>query len=301
MPEPIPYGPQQPIIPPPGLSVPARPRVGAPVVASGNAAPPAGPPPSAPFQPVAFERTPPGQEADPEMVQRSRLSDFFFGMANSQSPSFFGAIGAGGQAMNAADRQRRSEGRDDRRLSAEENYRAAQIETQNAQLALEANPESPANLARAAAARAQEMTARAHMMTAQRGPQAQTALVESEGPDGQRTPGILNMQTGQISPLPSGVITPQAQQRQDELFRRIRQEAAGIADRSVTARMRSDPMFAMDPHAQENLRQTITDNEMRAQMQLLQSRGRPTPATAAPAAPVPTGGAYDIRGNPITR
>jgi hypothetical protein len=292
--EPLPLPP----IPPPSMLS----RVGAPVVASGNVVPRPTTlqnTPMAPYQPVEYQRQAAPAAADPDETQRQRLADFFFGMANSQSPSFFGAIGQAGQALSAGDRQRATEVRESRRAQAEENYRAAQIAVDNAKIALERDPNSPANLARAAQARAQEVTARAALARASqadREPQGQTALVET--PAG---PAVLNLQNNTLRPLPEGVITPQMQQRRDALEQQRRTAAENLYRQSLalnpTASMTMTPDQIAANAAAFGERAVL---EFRRSL----SQGR-NPSEQAPgatsSAAAPTGTTYDITGRPINR
>ncbi len=268
-----------PIILPPG----AQSRVGAPVVASGNNAPrptTLQATPMAPYVPVEYQRQAPTERASPEELDRQRLSDFFFGMANSQSPSFFGAIGQAGQALSAADRQRDTAAREDRRTQAEENYRSAQIAVQNAQIALERDPNSPANIARLATAQAQLTSAEASLINARRGPQApqaQTTLVETSA-----GPAVLNMQTNTLSPLPAGVITPQMQQRRDTLIQTINQNANTHARQGLADAQRTNPTLGLDENARNREYQRLYDNYMLTQRPLLERLGAPLPPAPAP-------------------
>ena len=270
---------------PPG----AQARVGAPVVASGNNAPrPTTLQGSSftPYAPVEYQRQEAPPEMAPEMTQRQRLADFFFGMANSQSPSFFGAIGQAGQALSAGDRQRATEARANRAAQAEENYRAAQIAVENAKLALEQNPDSPANVARLATAEAQRTSARAALINAQRGPQApqdQTVLVETTA-----GPGILNMRTNTITSLPAGTITPQMQQRRDAQINGIQTLAARQGENAVqaaqTVARNAMPPRTLTPDEEATTYRTAYDRVITQNRPMLERLGAPLPA-AAPAAP----------------
>lgn len=283
-----------PMILPPG----AQSSVGAPVVASGNNVPrptTLQATPMAPYQPVEYQRQSAMPAADPDETQRQRLADFFFSMAGSQSPSFFGAIGQAGQALSAADRQRRTEAREDRRSQAEENFRAAQIAVDNAKIALERDPNSPANIARLATAQAQLTSAEASLINARRGPQApqaQTTLVETS-----TGPAILNMQTNTLSPLPAGVITQQMQQRRDALIGRITNEAAVLGERAYESASRD---ITLSQAQRNEIRQTAVRQHMENNRALLERLGAPLPA--APAAPGSTTGTlYDVQGRPINQ
>jgi hypothetical protein len=260
---------------PPG----AQARVGAPVVASGNNAPrPMTLQNSSftPYTPVEYQRQEAPPEMAPEMTQRQRLADFFFGLANSQSPSFFGAIGQAGQALSAGDRQRATAAREDRRAQAEENFRAAQIAVENAKLAQEREP-TPANIARLATAQAQLTSAEASLINARRGPQApqaQTTLVETSA-----GPAILNMQTNTLSPLPAGVITPQMQQRRDALIGRITNEAAVLGERAYESASRD---ITLSQAQRNEIRQTAVRQHMENNRALLERLGAPLPPAPAP-------------------
>lgn len=217
---------------PSDLSVPAmilppgaQARIGAPVVASGNNVPrPMTLQNSSftPYTPVEYQRQEAPPEMAPEMTQRQRLADFFFGMANSQSPSFFGAIGQAGQALSAADRQRATAAREDRRTQVEENYRAAQIAVENAKLAQEREP-TPANIARLATAQAQVDSARAALIRAQREPTSDPGRMVipnsefvSDGRVYQRT------QTGQTVPVMGANNQPMTEEQYGRISNRAR-------------------------------------------------------------------------------
>ncbi len=290
---------------PSDLSVPAmilppgaQARIGAPVVASGNNVPrPMTLQNSSftPYTPVEYQRQEAPPEMAPEMTQRQRLADFFFGMANSQSPSFFGAIGQAGQALSAADRQRATETRANRTAQAEENYRAAQIALQNRQLAAQADPNHPRTIIELAKAQADVDSARARLIAAQRppqAPQAQTTLVETSA-----GPAILNMQTNTLSPLPAGVITPQMQQRRDALIGRITNEAAVLGERAYESASRD---ITLSQAQRNEIRQTAVRQHMENNRALLERLGAPLPA-AAPAPGATTGTLYDVQGRPINQ
>lgn len=233
-----------------------------------------------PYTPVEYQRQEAPPEMAPEMTQRQRLADFFFGMANSQSPSFFGAIGQAGQALSAGDRQRATETRANRTAQAEENYRAAQIALQNRQLAAQADPNHPRTIIELAKAQADVDSARARLIAAQRPPQApqdQTVLVETSA-----GPAVLNMRTNTLSPLPAGVITQQMQQRRDTLIQTINQNANTHARQGLADAQRTNPTLGLDENARNREYQRLYDNYMLTQRPLLERLGAPLPPAPAP-------------------
>jgi hypothetical protein len=68
--------------------------------------------------------------------------NFFFSMAASRNPSFFGQLGEAGQALSQADRTARAEALQERRLDVEAAYRAAQESREARRLASEEDPTS---------------------------------------------------------------------------------------------------------------------------------------------------------------
>lgn len=67
-----------------------------------------------------------GERPSQEDRGRESLMNFFFSMAASRNPSFFGQLGEAGQALAQADRAARTEARQERQLDVEAAYRAAQ-------------------------------------------------------------------------------------------------------------------------------------------------------------------------------
>lgn len=193
--------------PPPAARARSGTAVVTPSAGSGvPAAPPAAPPATLAQSPLS-QRTPP-LEAEPGQ----RMMEFGLAMLASRSPHFGQTVGEAGQAVIAGDRTRRQENREQQKADTEQQFREAYIRVQETQLALEAEPGSPANLARAATARAALMRAEADMMTARRGPAPQFQELE----DG----SVENMQTGQRRERPEGVRSAAYAARRDAIEER---------------------------------------------------------------------------------
>ena len=179
--------------PPPAARARSSTAVVTPSAGSGVAtAPPA--PLQLPASAPPSKRTPP-LEAEPGQ----RMMEFGLAMLASRSPHFGQTVGEAGQAVIASDRNRRTENREQQKADTEQQFREAYVRVQETQLALEIEPRTPANLARAATARAALMRAEADMMTARRGPAPQ--LMEVRGANGS---SIYNMATGETRALPPG-------------------------------------------------------------------------------------------------
>lgn len=136
----------------------------APVVTDGAAAATSPTTPQAQADSLSRLRNLIGGGERPSMEDRGRenLMNFFFSMAASRNPSFFGQLGEAGQQLARADAAARAEALQERRLDIEAGYRAMQAENQLRELQQYENPGSPryrlieaqiANL-RASAARA---------------------------------------------------------------------------------------------------------------------------------------------------
>lgn len=83
-----------------------------------------------------------GEQPSQEDRGREALMNFFFSMAASRNPSFFGQLGEAGQALSQADRTARAEALQERRLDVEAAYRAAQESREARRLASEEDPTS---------------------------------------------------------------------------------------------------------------------------------------------------------------
>jgi hypothetical protein len=136
----------------------------APVVTDGAAAATSPTTPQAQADSLARLRDLIGGGDRPTLEDRGRenLMNFFFSMAASRNPSFFGQLGEAGQQLARADAAARAEALQERRLDIEAGYRASQEERQLRELLRDEDPNSPrarlieaqiANL-RASAARA---------------------------------------------------------------------------------------------------------------------------------------------------
>ena len=299
-----------PPIPPPNM----LPRVGAPVVASGNNAPrptTLQAMPMTPYTPVEYQRQAPTERASPEELDRQRLSDFFFGMANSQSPSFFGAIGQAGQALSAADRQRATETRANRTAQAEENYRAAQIELQNRQLAAQADPNSPRNIIELAKAQADLDTARARLIQAQRPERTNdpgrvvipNSEFVSDGLVYQRT------QTGQTVPVMGANNQPMTEEQYGRISNRARIPQIEDARRRAAESRFIDSVRANPPASMTMTPEQISAGAAEAgERAVIDFRRTLSPSLGGsgeapgtrPGSNAPTT-RYDIQGRPITQ
>lgn len=101
-------------------------------------------------------------------IGRDALTNFFFSMAASRNPSFFGQLGEAGQALTRTQAEARTAARQERQVDVEAAYRAAQEARQAAEVEWARDPQNPLNIARLAAARSDEVRARAALASAGR-------------------------------------------------------------------------------------------------------------------------------------
>lgn len=130
-----------------------------------------------------------GRPSEGELA-RDALSNFFFSMAASRNPSFFGQLGEAGQTFSTAARQARQDARQERQVDVEAAYRAASEARQAAEADWARDQRNPLNIARLAAARSDEIRARAALASAGRERLGQGIQIERQGPDGQTQYGV---------------------------------------------------------------------------------------------------------------
>ena len=91
-----------------------------------------------------------GEQPSQEDRGREALMNFFFSMAASRNPSFFGQLGEAGQALSQADRGFRTEARQQQQADTEQEYRRAIVDNQRAEMEFQRDPNNPINQLRMA-------------------------------------------------------------------------------------------------------------------------------------------------------
>ena len=163
-----------------------------------------------------------GERPSQEDRGRESLMNFFFSMAASRNPSFFGQLGEAGQALAQADRAARTEARQERQLDVEAAYRAAAEARQLREAAAMEDPSTPrGRLLNAQAAQA-EATA-AYYARRPAGEGGSQRAISRGSPqvlvrDGQVIYFYPN--TGESVPAPEGALPPNALSREESLRQR---------------------------------------------------------------------------------
>lgn len=239
------------------------------------------------ISPSLANAVPPANAApvrSPEDIQNERLMAFGAAMAQSNSPSFFAQLGAGFGAVNQARQKDREEALKVRELDVIERYRTAQIALQEAQLAAEQDPESPANRLRLAQAQAALMNARAAM--AQAGREDRPNFVAAEDDQGLL---YFDPRTNEVRRPPPGARAVGQPSREEAAQLRALQAAEQRATELTRLWAQSNPMVT-DAQIQgvyeSNLRRILG-----------QRPGAQQPAAQAPATPRTI---IDPTGRPIT-
>lgn len=207
-----------------------------------------------------------------------RLASFGAAMASTRSPTFQGAFGEGVQALLRQGAAQRQEARQQQQIDVEQEYRRAQESRQRAELDWSRDPQNPLNIARLAQARADEIRARAALVSAGRENLGQGTPIELEG--GRQ--GLL-MRDGSVRELPGGA-----------RFLRSAEQADRAADRSdarrlqaqaqAAAELRDNPLTAGLPLAEKR---RLIDERAEQVYNYLSRPSRPAAPTegAAPATP----------------
>lgn len=219
-------------------------------------------------------------------TSRDALSNFFFSMAGSRSPSFFAQLGEAGQAMLRSQNEARTAARQERQVDAETAYRAAAEARQLRELANLEDPNTPRG--RLLAAQARQAEAHADYYT------RQAANVGAERRDANRLSGTIvgedgilygTDRQGQIRPYttPSG-----------EPFRRGQTENwqtqwTSIYNNAVRRLSEFGPGQVTDPNEVSRRAAAEANAGIEA---MRRSLGRPgaAPAQAAPTAAQTSGG-----------
>lgn len=232
------------------------------------------------------------QEGRPSQgeLARDALSNFFFSMAASRNPSFFGQLGEAGQTFSTAARQARQDARQERQVDVEAAYRAASEARQAAEADWARDPRNPLNIARLAAARSDEVRARAALASAGRERLGQGVQIERQGQDGQTQYGVAypgasggyeeRWFPGNVRPSRTG-----AERLQLTALRAIQQEGdraerayrdsfrnspsppnpeeirRGAAQEAATARRRAAIEYGIDPEVAERFGSTAAPTE----------------------------------------
>jgi hypothetical protein len=243
-----------------------------------------------------------GERPSQEDRGREALMNFFFSMAASRNPSFFGQLGEAGQALSQADRTARAEALQERRLDVEAAYRAAQEAREARRLA---NEEDPTSL-RGRQLQAQTLQAEAQAEYYRRraaegggggGGRGSYVEMTERQPDGTTRTVWYNPITRDRQDAPPGLERPRSAEqeyRQQMLEDQRYMTARNQAQQTVARRLDY-------PALSEAQKQEAVNAETR---NILENRpsvvGRPAaPTTAAPRPTTTTGRRYDQYGEPI--
>jgi len=222
-----------------------------------------------------------GERPSQEDRGRESLMNFFFSMAASRNPSFFGQLGEAGQALAQADRAARTEARQERQLDVEAAYRAAAEARQLREAAAMEDPSTPrGRLLNAQAAQAEATAAYYARRPAGEGGSQRGSFVQMQEtlPDGTRRTVWYNPTTGQRRDAPPGLESPRSAEQE---YRQAMLED----QRYLGARNMAEQIITRDAlrnNLPPNRRQEEVDKETRRILE-----GRPS-VTARQSAQQPT-------------
>jgi hypothetical protein len=171
-----------------------------------------------------------------------RLMAFGFAMAASRSPSLFGMLGEGGQAMLQTQRQERQDALRQREVEGGLSVQQARLNLMEAELNWQREPQNPQNIQRLAAARADLARAATAGQSARQDPIVARDLQDVEG----NPMGLTR--SGQAVPLRDAQgrpLRPQRDDTQDAAARRALY--AQVLNNTFTALMQPNPMNPMAP------------------------------------------------------
>jgi hypothetical protein len=224
-----------------------------------------------------------GERPSQEDRGRESLMNFFFSMAASRNPSFFGQLGEAGQALAQADRAARTEARQERQLDVEAAYRAAAEARQLREAAAMEDPSTPrGRLLNAQAAQAEATAAYYARRPAGEGGGSQRAISRGAPQvlvrDGQVIYFYPN--TGESVPAPEGALPPNALSREESLRQRDIQNFGQLNRNNVQYQI-NPTKFAEDAEAYANA-QAERRRAIRAPNQSAQQPNAPTEPQTRP-------------------
>ena len=231
-----------------GRATTSRPR--SPVATPGNAVPGGLPMPAPATPDAAAPDAQTGQvmqaaqraAAQGDTNLADRLMAFGFAMAASRSPSLFGMLGEGGQAMLQTQRQERQDALRQREVEGGLSVQQARLNLMEAELNWQREPQNPQNIQRLAAARADLARAATAGQSARQDPIVARDLQDVEG----NPMGLTR--SGQAVPLRDAQgrpLRPQRDDTQDAAARRALY--AQVLNNTFTALMQPNPMNPMAP------------------------------------------------------
>lgn len=253
-----------------------------------------------------------GERPSPEDRGRESLMNFFFSMAASRNPSFFGQLGEAGQALAQADRAARTEARQERQLDVEAAYRAAQEARQLREQLAQEDPNSIQGRFMQARINNLEAQSRYYLQRGS-GESSRERLgtgYEVEDPTSGRQ-GVAYMgANGQpvVRWLPENLRRAQTPQQQAADQQRRAQNYLA-AERAARDNLSRDMRWPALSEEERQRRLNTETTRILGQIERVQSQGRPGAAQQPPAqtegtAPPRTGtgvARYDAFGRPITQ